>query len=229
MDKKYTCAKSLLSDVYQTYKKYKKEAFSVIIFVPEGMVSLLIGAKGHQINKIMKESHTTIVVNQPINRMTYRTAKIQGYHSDIAKACRIIYEMLEEKSSIAYSIEKEPSQLDYTKSKIKSKFIFLDQVVSFLEKKKKRLLQRIEEETHCSIRFEADRDNRLLKKEEAVCVMNGRLEDVQAMVVFLINICHDFLSEDKRNVDYTLKMLIPANYVTKLIGQSTSSSTQKAT
>ena len=54
----------------------------------------------------MKESHTTIVVNQPINRMTYRTAKIQGYHSDIAKACRIIYEMLEEKSSIAYSIEK---------------------------------------------------------------------------------------------------------------------------
>lgn len=132
MEKKYQCAKALLSDVYQAFKKNKKEAFSVIIFVPEGMVSLLIGAKGHQINKIMKESHTTIVVNQPINRMTYRTAKIQGYHSDIAKACRIIYEMLEEKSAIAYSIEKEPSQLDYTKSKIKSKFIFTDQLVSFL-------------------------------------------------------------------------------------------------
>jgi hypothetical protein len=39
-------------------------------------------------------------------------------------------------------------------------------------------------------------------------------------VVVLINLAHDFLSEDKRNVDYTLKMLIPANYVTKLIGQS---------
>lgn len=50
--------------------------------------------------------------------------------------------------------------------------------------------------------------------------MSGRLEDVQAMVVMLINISHDFLSEDKRNTDYTLKMLIPANYVTKLIGQS---------
>jgi hypothetical protein len=72
--------------------------------VPEGMVSLLIGTKGYQINKIMRESHTTIVVNQPINKMTYRTVKIQGYHSDIAKACRIIYEILEDKSSIAYSI-----------------------------------------------------------------------------------------------------------------------------
>lgn len=191
------------------------------------MVSLLIGAKGHQINKIMKESHTTIVVNRPINRMTYRTAKIQGYHSDIAKACRIIYEMLEEKSSIAYSIEKEPSQLDYTKSKIRSKFIFHES--SFLEKKKKRLLQRIEDETHCGLRFESERDNRLLKKDEEVCILSSHLEDVQAMVVMLINLSHEFLSEDKRNLDYTLKMLIPANYVTKLIGQSNPIFTQKGT
>lgn len=55
--------------------------------------------------------------------------------------------------------------------------------------------------------------------------MNGKLEDVQAMVVMVINISHEFLSEDKRNIDYTLKMLIPANYVTKLIGQSTTTIT----
>lgn len=61
--------------------------------------------------------------------------------------------MLEEKSAIAYSIEKEPSQLDYTKSKIRSKFIFPDSLVSFLDKKKKRLLQRVEDETRCSLKF----------------------------------------------------------------------------
>lgn len=55
--------------------------------------------------------------------------------------------------------------------------------------------------------------------------MNGRLEDVEAMVVMIINISHEYLSEDKRNLDYTLKMLIPANYVTKLIGQSKQHST----
>lgn len=59
--------------------------------------------------------------------------------------------------------------------------------------------------------------------------MSGRLQDVQAMVVMLINISHDFLSEDKRNIDYTLKMLIPANYVTKLIGQSKSIAMQRVT
>jgi hypothetical protein len=40
------------------------------------------------------------------------------------------------------------------------------------------------------------------------------------MLVMIINVAHGFLSDEKRNVDYTLKMLIPANYVTKLIGQS---------
>jgi len=35
----------------------------------------------------------------------------------------------------------------------------------------------------------------------------------------LVNICHNILSEDKKNIDYTIKLLIPVNYVTKLIGQ----------
>ena len=79
------------------------------------------------------------------------------------------------------------------------------------------------------MRFEPERDNRLLKTGEQACWMLGKLEDVEAMVVMLINISHEYLSEDRRNVDYTLKMLIPANYVTKLIGQSTPTPMQKAT
>lgn len=107
------------------------------------MVSLLIGTKGYQINKIMRESHTTIVVNQPINKMTYRTVKIQGYHSDIAKACRIIYEILEDKSSIAYSIEKEPSQLDYSKARVKTKFILCSTILNYLLAKKKAVIKKV--------------------------------------------------------------------------------------
>jgi hypothetical protein len=34
MEKKYQCAKAMLADVYQAFKKCKKEAFSIIIFVP---------------------------------------------------------------------------------------------------------------------------------------------------------------------------------------------------
>jgi hypothetical protein len=34
MEKKYQCAKAMLADVYMAFKKSKKEAFSIIIFVP---------------------------------------------------------------------------------------------------------------------------------------------------------------------------------------------------
>jgi hypothetical protein len=56
----------------------------------------------------------------------------------------------------------------------------------------------------------------------------GRLEDVQAFIgtyssilVMLINIIQIHRDLDRKNHDFTFKMLIPSNYVTKLIGQST--------
>lgn len=45
----------------------------------------------------------------------------------------------------------------------------------------------------------------------------------------LINLIQVYYEEDRKGHDYTFKMLIPSNYVTKLIGQSNSSLTQKAT
>jgi hypothetical protein len=143
MERKYQSCRVLLADIYQVFKRIRREHFAIIIFVPEGMVSLLIGTKGYQINKIMRESHTIIVVNQPINKMTYRTVKIQGYHTDIAKACRIIYEILEDKSSIAYSIEKEPSQLDYSKARVKTKFILGSSILNYLLGKKKEVIKKV--------------------------------------------------------------------------------------
>ena len=54
-----------------------------------------------------------------------------------------------------------------------------------------------------------------------MCILLGKLEDVQAMAVMLINLVHDYYSSERKiPIDYTLKMLIPSNYVTKLIGQS---------
>jgi hypothetical protein len=37
----------------------------------------------------------------------------------------------------------------------------------------------------------------------------------------LLSVVHEFYIDEKLTSDYTLKMLIPSNYVTKLIGQST--------
>lgn len=84
------------------------------------------------------------------------------------------------------------------------------------------LLDKIEDETKCTISVETDKRNHLIKEDEEILVINGRLEDVQAYIVMIINILHPMLGEERKNVDYTLKLLIPANYVTKLIGQSNS-------
>ena len=92
--------------------------------------------------------------------------------------------------------------------------------MKYLTKKKKFLLEKIEDETKCTINIETDRRNHLIKDDEEILVIHGRLEDVQAYIVMLINIVHPLLCEDRKNIDYTLKLLIPANYVTKLIGQS---------
>ena len=61
---------------------------SLLILIPEGMVSLIIGAKGKQINSMMNLSNTEIVVNQPILNMINRTVKIDGI---FLNAVHIVY------------------------------------------------------------------------------------------------------------------------------------------
>lgn len=74
--KKQNALLKILEEIDDRKNDYHK--CSIIILVPEGMVSLLIGTKGRQINNIMRESKAHIVVNPAIHKMTYRTVKIDG-------------------------------------------------------------------------------------------------------------------------------------------------------
>jgi len=49
-----------------------------MVLVPEGLVSLVIGAGGRQIKNFMDESGADIVVNQPVVGMTLRSVSIIG-------------------------------------------------------------------------------------------------------------------------------------------------------
>ena len=66
-----------------------------MIFIPEGLVSLVIGAKGKQIRNFMEESGADIVVNQPIIGMSQRSVSIRGQPKHIASATYKIYSTLE--------------------------------------------------------------------------------------------------------------------------------------
>jgi len=81
-------------------------------------------------------------------------------------------------------------------------------------------LRKLEDETKCSIKFKEDHSS-ANRKDEEICFLLGKLEDVQASIVGVFNMVDDYHKLEKRIfIDYTIKMLIPGNYVTKLIGQS---------
>ena len=46
-------------------------------------------------------------------------------------------------------------------------------------------MKRVEEDTKCVLKFNEDTSSRLLRKDEELCVVLGKLEDVQAMLGIL--------------------------------------------
>ena len=66
-----------------------------IIFVPEGLVSMVIGSKGRQINQFKHESRADLVVNQPIVGMSLRSVAIKGNIRQATQAIKLVYDCLE--------------------------------------------------------------------------------------------------------------------------------------
>lgn len=69
-----------------------------MILIPEGLVALVIGAKGKQIKALMDESGAEIIVNQPVYGMNQRSVTIKGQPKEIATAVAKIFETLEDLS-----------------------------------------------------------------------------------------------------------------------------------
>ena len=85
MTKKCEALHHILKELEKTLPPGK--VLTVILLIPEGkelvlklgVVSYLIGSHGRQINSIMSETGTDIIVNQPIFRFPPRTVKLSGY------------------------------------------------------------------------------------------------------------------------------------------------------
>ena len=73
----------IVEEMMALKKKKVGEETTVLVLIPEGMVSLVIGAKGRQIKILTHDSYTDIVVNQPIHLMSQRTVKIDGQPKNI--------------------------------------------------------------------------------------------------------------------------------------------------
>jgi len=65
-------------------------------FVPEGLVAVTIGHKGRLIQRIKDETGLSVVINQRVRGMNYRSTYAIGSPKMLAKACGIMYNTLEE-------------------------------------------------------------------------------------------------------------------------------------
>jgi predicted CopG family antitoxin len=50
----------------------------ILILVPNGLVSIIIGSRGKNIKNLIDSSKANIVVNQPVYKMLHRTISISG-------------------------------------------------------------------------------------------------------------------------------------------------------
>ena len=140
-----------------------------MILIPEGLVSLVIGAKGKQINAFMKESEANIVVNQPVIGMNLRSVSMKGQLKHILSACSSIYGYQEKYASSVDEIDinkkavnlnlnfKEPIAKDKIKTKVK--FILKEEAVGFLIGKKGSFTRYMQEELDIYFKCERERDN----------------------------------------------------------------------
>ena len=85
----------------------KLSEITILVLVPNGLISMIIGTKGRQISNLIKESKANIVVNQPIYRMLHRTINIAGKPSCIAEAIKNIYNIMEERYYEVSKVEME--------------------------------------------------------------------------------------------------------------------------
>lgn len=85
---------------------------NVLILVPNGLVSMVIGTKGKQIINLAKSTGTHIAVNQPVYKMLHRTISITGYPQNISDAIKNIYGIMEERYFEVKQAEIESPPLD---------------------------------------------------------------------------------------------------------------------
>ena len=117
--------KNNLDNLNEEEEKKPSDKIGVLLFVPNGLVSMIIGTKGRQISNLIKDSGANIVVNQPIYKMIYRTVNIKGKSSNVANAILSIQSIMEERYYEVAKVEVEVKPLNTMTTNTQVKFYLL--------------------------------------------------------------------------------------------------------
>ena len=203
-------------------RKKKGEKIAIIIMIPNGLVSMIIGTKGKQISSLIEQSQASIVINQPIYKMTYRTVTISGYPEGIANGVMLIQSIMEDRYNEVDNIEFESPPLNVMTTQTNVKIVLPEYIVDNICSKRhgnSSFIDMIKNKFDISVKIGKEHKNRHLDKNDLVCSFKGTINNVQDAIVELIQkIKYDIRSNYDGKESFQLKILINKVFVTKLIG-----------
>ena len=199
----------------------KGEKIAIIIMIPNGLVSMIIGTRGKQISNLIEESQASIVINQPIYKMTYRTVTISGYPEGIAKGVMLIQQIMEERYNEVNTIEFECPPLNVMTTQTNVKIVLPEYIIDKIYSKRhgNSFVSIIKDKFDVTTKVYQEYKNRQLDKKDMVCSFKGTINHVQDAIMELSHkIKDDIRSIYDGKESYQLKILINKVFVTKLIG-----------
>jgi hypothetical protein len=200
----------------------KGEKIAIIIMIPNGLVSMIIGTRGKQISNLIEESQASIVINQPIYKMTYRTVTISGYPEGIAKGVMLIQQIMEERYNEVNTIEFECPPLNVMTTQTNVKIVLSEYIVDKIYSRRHgnvSFITSIKDKYDVTTKVYQEHKNRQLDKKDVVCSFKGTINHVQDAIMELsYKIKDDIRSIYDGKESYQLKILINKVFVTKLIG-----------
>jgi hypothetical protein len=217
-EKKNKASDMLVRDYLKNFLGQEKDCW-ITLLIPEGIVALFIGKKGNSIKNLMDDCKTKITVNQPIKEVTYRTVEIEGHLEDVIYSCKAICKAQEKisKKKNVNDFEVKPKNVSLNESKITVKFILHREICDFLDSNNGRFLNELCQSERIKIHIENGFEYKVLEDDERVLNMRGYLINLENSIFGL----SDKIYHAECSMNHpTLKMLIPNNYVTKLIGQN---------
>ena len=200
----------------------KGEKIAIIIMIPNGLVSMIIGTRGKQISNLIEESQASIVINQPIYKMTYRTVTISGYPEGIAKGVMLIQQIMEERYNEVNTIEFECPPLNVMTTQTNVKIVLSEYIVDKIYSRRHgnvSFITSIKDKYDVTTKVYQEHKNRQLDKKDVICSFKGTINHVQDAIMELSHkIKDDIRSIYDGKESYQLKILINKVFVTKLIG-----------
>jgi hypothetical protein len=173
-------SKIIIEEMMAEMRKMEGDSITILIFIPEGMVSLIIGAKGRQIKVLTQDSDTDIVVNQPIHKMSHRTVKIEGEPHNIATAIAMIYGLLEERAEDFKDIAEPAKPFNISQVKMTARFVIDHKVVGFVIGRNGQFTKLCLEKYDVILKIvDQRRYQKVIRSYEDVAILSGKLRDVQ--------------------------------------------------